>query len=85
MKYLKIIQTKYLGPTNSRGSRVKAFDDNGNAATVHWLSGLGVEENHKNACMALLTKLRPEAVRKIEFGGSLNKGYAFGVSMKDKE
>jgi hypothetical protein len=85
MKYVKIIQTKYIGPTNNRGSRVKAFDDNDNATTMNWLYELGVEENHQAACLELMKKIRPDAAHKIEFYGSIGDGYAFGVTMKDKE
>jgi hypothetical protein len=42
------IQTKFLGPTNSRGSRVKAFAAAG-SVTISWDHRLNSERNHKAA------------------------------------
>ncbi len=49
------IYTKFLGPTNSRGSRVKAFADAG-SVTVSWNHALNATENHRAAAMALAAK-----------------------------
>jgi hypothetical protein len=38
------IVTKFLGPTDHRGSRIKATAEAG-SITVSWDHGLGVEEN----------------------------------------
>jgi hypothetical protein len=46
------IQTKFLGPTNFRGARVKATADAG-SITLSWDYGLGVEGNHRAAAVAL--------------------------------
>ncbi len=58
------IQTKYIGPTDYRGSRVVAHVMEGNhnghttrRLTVEWDDGLGSEENHRAAAKALIVKL----------------------------
>ena len=53
---MQAITTKYIGPTNARGSRVKAKAQAGNV-TIGWDSGLGVMDNHKAAAEALIRKL----------------------------
>ena len=49
------IITKYLGPTNFRGSRVKATAQAG-SITLSWDDALGVDENHLRAALALCKK-----------------------------
>lgn len=56
MSYSQAIQTKYLGPTNHRGSRVKASCAAG-SVTVPWDHALNTENNHAAACAALCAKL----------------------------
>jgi len=57
------ITTKYLGPTNSRGSRVKAVTRNGYgdrrgiSATVSWDHALNSAENHAEAVRVLADRL----------------------------
>ena len=51
------IQTKYLGPTNHKGSRVKAFTHNGHQVTLTWDSALNSEPNHRQAADALCEKM----------------------------
>lgn len=53
---MQAITTKYLGPTNYRGARVKATCEAG-SVTVSWDHALGSEENHDAACRALALKL----------------------------
>ena len=50
------IRTRYLGPTNYRGSRVVAECDAGRI-TVSWDYEGSVHDNHARACAALLKKL----------------------------
>jgi len=50
------IQTKYLGPTDMRGGRIKASADAG-SITVAWDHKLGIEANHTAAAQALAAKL----------------------------
>lgn len=54
------IRTKFIGPTNSRGSRVKAatLDKNPSTGrpdslTVDWNHSINAHENHRRAAMAL--------------------------------
>ncbi|NBV78014.1 hypothetical protein EBR66_07650 [bacterium] len=53
---MQAIVTKYLGATNSRGSRIKATCEAG-SATVAYDYGLSDYERHKQACDALRLKL----------------------------
>lgn len=53
---MQAIVTKYLGPTNTRGSRVKATCNAG-SVTVSWDYALNIDENHEAAFRALATKL----------------------------
>lgn len=50
------IVTKWIGPTNTKGSRVKAKAAAG-SLTVSWDHSKGVEENHTAAAKALASKL----------------------------
>ncbi len=51
------IITKFIGPTNFRGSRVKASADAG-SMTVNWDHALNHEQNHDRAAQALAEKLQ---------------------------
>jgi hypothetical protein len=53
---MQAIVTKYIGPTNVRGSRVKATAQAG-SVTLHWDNSLNSDQNHKAAALALATKL----------------------------
>lgn len=64
--FLQAIKTKYLGPTNFRGSRVKAVCDAG-ARTFDWDDALNVDDNHKKAATKLAASL-----------GWLEKHHMFG-------
>ena len=52
---MQAITTKFLGPTNSRGPRVKASAERG-SITVHWDHRFNVESNHALAAKALAEK-----------------------------
>jgi len=52
---MKAIQTKYLGPTNTKLSRVKAFVD-GNSVVLSWDYSIGCEANHIAAAETLRVK-----------------------------
>jgi len=54
---MQTIITKFLGPTNHKGARVKArqsasYAGRPKSLTVNWDHALGVEDNHKAAAMA---------------------------------
>lgn len=51
---MQSITTKYLGPTNHRGSRIKARTYTGRCSvTVQWEYGISASENHAAAAKAL--------------------------------
>jgi len=77
MAYQAIV-TKFFGPSNVRGSRVKAMCDAG-SLTLSWDHSLGVEGNHRRAAEALRDKLgwdEPHYGR-LHMGGLPGSGYAF--------
>jgi hypothetical protein len=49
-----IIRTKFLGPTNHRGSRIKAETLSGKSVTIPWNYGLNIDGNHRAAATACL-------------------------------
>jgi hypothetical protein len=53
---MQAIQTKYIGPSNVRGSRVKAIAQAG-SVTLEWDDALNRDDNHLAAAKALATKL----------------------------
>ena len=59
---MQTIITKYLGPTNHRGSRIKArqsasYAGTPQSITIAWDYGLNVEQNHKAAATAFAEKM----------------------------
>lgn len=60
------ILTKYLGPTNYRGSRIAVTSGNGHRLVVSWNDALDVDENHRAAAIALC--------RKMNWSGDLASG-----------
>ncbi len=54
---MKAIKTKYLGPTNTRGIRVKATDCHGNNCTVEYNHEFDSEINHERAMATLCQKM----------------------------
>jgi hypothetical protein len=65
------ITSRYHGPTDTRGSKVRATA-NGHTATVPYASELDREANHRAAVVALCAKLGWDADR--FFGGSMADG-----------
>jgi hypothetical protein len=52
---MQAIETKYMGPTNYRGSRIKATAYAG-SITISYDDALSPEENHLMAAKALMAK-----------------------------
>lgn len=52
----KAIQTKYLGPTNTKGSRIKAFAEGVKIGSFNRDSGLSTEANHCEAARLLASR-----------------------------
>jgi len=71
---MKAILTKYLGPTNFKGARIKAYDGDGNSITISFDYGLNSEDRHKKAAVALCEKMDWSADL---VGGGIKNGYAF--------
>ena len=72
---MKAIQTKYMGPTNFRGSRIKATAE-GVSVTVPYADELNSEEAHAVAAVALVRKMGwPGDL--IQGGRPDGRGYCF--------
>jgi hypothetical protein len=77
------IVTKYLGPTNHRGSRIKATAEAG-SIVVPWNYALDPQENHRMAALTLASNMGWDggaSYRRLTacwHGGALpGGGYAF--------
>jgi hypothetical protein len=68
------IQTKYFGPSDVRGARVKAYAD-AKSIILSWDHALNAEQNHIAAARALARKLDWKGV--WSGGGKKEGGYAF--------
>jgi hypothetical protein len=75
---MKAILTKYLGPTNTKPSRVKAYDTDNNSVTVSFsypgCDSANDYENHKRAAIHLCRKMKWS---EDLIGGGIKDGYAF--------
>jgi hypothetical protein len=71
------IETKYLAPTNSRGSKIKAFTCNGHSVSVPYSHELSHEKLHFEAVKALVKKYNLNwNLDNMRYGGTKN-GYVF--------
>ena len=68
------IETKYLGPTNTLGSRVKA-KCSGGQVIIDWDCALNGSDNHAEAAKALIKKMQWTDVRLVQ--GGMGSGYVF--------
>lgn len=68
------IQTRYLGPTNVKGGRIKATTGSGISKTVSYDHALSIGGNHAAACKALVDKLNWGGTW---LGGGSKDGYYF--------
>jgi hypothetical protein len=71
---MKAIKTKYKGPTNYRGSRIIASDEDGNKVTISYPYELSGEAVYRKAADALCSKMGWSGNL---VGGSLKNGYVF--------
>jgi hypothetical protein len=78
------INTRYIGPTNYRGSRVKARSSSGLSITIGWADELDSTANHTQAARALAVKLGWSGLW-IGGAGADGKGYVYVVDDKDKD
>jgi hypothetical protein len=72
--YNQAIETYYIGPSNVKGSRIKAKTASGISVTLGYDSALSIAENHSAACKALVDKLNWGGVW---LGGGSKRGYYF--------
>lgn len=71
---MKAILTRYKGPTNYRGSRIIASDDDGNSVIISYPHELSGEAVHRKAALALCDKMQWKGELA---SGSIKGGYAF--------
>jgi len=71
---MKAIIAKYLGATNSKGSRIKAFDCDGNSVTIPYPHELSGEDVYKRAAIKLCEKMKWDTEL---LGGGIKEGYVF--------
>jgi hypothetical protein len=80
MNTYQAIETRYVGPTNHRPSRIIATTPSEHKLTVSFDYSLGIEGNHYAAAKALCDKLGWDT---IKAGGSTNQGFAWVTSILD--
>lgn len=51
------IFTKFIGPTNIRGNRIKAYDCNGNSVTITYDHAISRSDMHRKVAQALCDKM----------------------------
>jgi len=71
---MKAIVTKYLSPTNTKGARIRASDEDGNKVIIPFPYELSGEAVHRKAAQALADRMNWSG--KL-IGGSLKNGYVF--------
>ena len=71
------ITTKYLGATNTRGSRIRVSTTSGKFIYVPWDHALDSLENHKAAARVLIRDLTWNDGMHWYFGSAGEKGYVF--------
>ena len=71
---MKAIFTKYHGPTNVKGARISASDEDGNRVVISYPYELSGEDVHRAAADALCKKMNWTGNL---VGGSYTKGYVF--------
>jgi hypothetical protein len=71
------IQTKYIGPTNTKGGRIKAWTSNGHSATISFPHEYSHEQCHFQAVKALVEKYKVDwDLSDMRYGGT-EDGYVF--------
>lgn len=78
MNVYQSIETRYIGPTNHRGSRIVATTPGGHRLIHNYDYALNVDGNHYAAADKLREKLDWPA---IVAGGSTKAGYAWLTSV----
>ncbi len=74
---MKAIYTKHIGPTNTKGSRIKAYTLDGLTVTIPYPYDLSRVAAHYKAVKALVLKHKLDwDIRDMRFGDAPN-GYVF--------
>ena len=83
---MQAIVTKYSGPTNHRGARIKATAQAG-ATYLSWDYALDTSANHRAAAVALANKFKWLDHSDLSEGGSLpaGKGECFILTRKPSQ
>lgn len=71
---MKAIMTTYHGPTNTRGSRISAKDEDGNKVSIPYPHELSGEAVHEKAARQLMEKMNWTGTIK---GGGYKNHYFF--------
>jgi len=71
---MKAIFTKYIPATNTKGSRIKAYDGGKNQKTISYDNALNSEELHAKAAIELCKKMNWKGEL---ISGGFNNGYVF--------
>ena len=79
---MKAIQTRYLGPTNYRGSRIKAFAEGVKSLTIPYPYELSGDAVHRKAAEALCDRMGWAG--DLACGGLPNGDYAFTFASTTK-
>lgn len=77
---MQAISTKYLGPTYTRGGRIKAYTESGHSLTIGYPHELDTREAHASAAVALCKSLGWDGT--LISGGTAD-GYVFVFASSD--
>lgn len=79
------ILTKYLGPTNCKGARIKAWSVSGRSVTIGYTHELSGEHVYRAALQAWLKKHGSIGSTLIKYvAGETKDGYAFAPCFHDE-
>jgi hypothetical protein len=78
------ISTRYIGPTDTKGSRVKARSSSGLSITIGWADELNSDANHTQAARALASKLGWSGLW-IGGGAADGRGNVYVLDDKDEQ
>jgi hypothetical protein len=81
---MKAIITKCLPATNTKGSRIKASDMDGNSVTISYPYGVFGEDAHRKASDALCDKMEWGKHKPMMIGGGINDGYVFVLTPSNR-
>lgn len=79
---MKAIQTKYHGPTNTRGSRISASDEDGNRVSIPYPHEMTGMDCHAKAAISLCNKMGWTGTL---HGGALKNRFVFVFAPRGSE